>query len=382
MHKKYTEGIFLRLKRIKLEKTMKEVASGICSLSTLSKIETGKSRADDGILILLYKKLGIEFINDEKFINEMKILIFKAKEEINYFKENNSFNILEKNKEKIINSRLALDYYIIEGNSKIDRCYDLLSREDRAWYSAVKSNPSLESLEEAVKILDNSISFYNLAYLYYKLGRYKDAFKTAEKLKSIAMVEGNLYALASSFIIKGLVYATVNIPDLMIEEFNVAIKFLEETKYNNSISGIYYNIGATFLGNGKLIKAKKYLLKVSNKTFSLYHKLSLLYIRLGDYKNADKNYKMMIDSVKNSNLNEIEKIYISLTKLEIESKIESDEAGEYFEELIDLSLDLKRYGIIIFYKEEIKRIFIRKRKYKNALELEELISKISLDTFS
>ncbi len=40
------EGILLRMERLRQGKEQKEICTGICSVSTLSKIETGKQKAD------------------------------------------------------------------------------------------------------------------------------------------------------------------------------------------------------------------------------------------------------------------------------------------------------------------------------------------------
>lgn len=58
------EGQMLRIKRLRQGKELKETANGICSVSTLSKIERGKQKADPDILVKLYKELGINCENE------------------------------------------------------------------------------------------------------------------------------------------------------------------------------------------------------------------------------------------------------------------------------------------------------------------------------
>ena len=54
------EGQMLRIERLRQGKELKEVVNGICSVSTLSKIERGKQKVDPDMLVKLYNEQGTE----------------------------------------------------------------------------------------------------------------------------------------------------------------------------------------------------------------------------------------------------------------------------------------------------------------------------------
>ena len=78
------EGILLRMERIRQRKEQKEICTGICAVSTLSKIETGKQKADPFILEKLYRELGIHYTSDESTVAMLREKVDKFYEQFSY----------------------------------------------------------------------------------------------------------------------------------------------------------------------------------------------------------------------------------------------------------------------------------------------------------
>ena len=65
-------GILIREKRLEKNWSQEGLCKGICAVSYLSKIEQGKTEASEEVLAALFKKLGIDWVTDEKILSEGK----------------------------------------------------------------------------------------------------------------------------------------------------------------------------------------------------------------------------------------------------------------------------------------------------------------------
>ena len=68
-------GILIREKRLEKNWSQEGLCKGICAVSYLSKIEQGKTEASEEVLTALFKKLGIDWVTDEKILSEGKKFI-------------------------------------------------------------------------------------------------------------------------------------------------------------------------------------------------------------------------------------------------------------------------------------------------------------------
>ena len=252
------EGILLRMERLRQKKEQKEICTGICSVSTLSKIENGKQKADPVMLKKLYQELGISYLSDETEINRIQNMMKRFFEEFQYQKEQRAFYELKKEEEKIRNSPLLADWMVIcalverTGLDILKECQNFLSRNQLGWYFLALSEEmgenAIEFGEEAARILQNSFSQVMLIHILYVKGRYRQVLEWADKAVVQALEEGNLWALAECYNMKGTVYACFNMEDLMLKEYERAAHLLEESRWVENLRNIYYNIGATYLG--------------------------------------------------------------------------------------------------------------------------------------
>ena len=136
------EGQMLRIERLRQGKELKEVVNGICSVSTLSKIERGKQKVDPDMLVKLYKELGINYENNEEFVDDMRYYIKQYFYETIYQFEPKSLKVLEHQDEKLNYSPLALDWMIIKAMEYedkdvlniLDQCVEFMSQEQLGWY--------------------------------------------------------------------------------------------------------------------------------------------------------------------------------------------------------------------------------------------------------
>lgn len=403
-NKRTTEGQLLRIERLAQGKEQKEIVGGICSVSTLSKIERGKQKADPDMLVELYKELGISYEKDEEFIENMNNYINQYFYELNFQFEKESLAILEQENHRLMHSPLAIEWMIIRAMEYrdeeilkiLDGCVEFMNQENLGWYYLIpryeKQDIILEKAIKAQRILQNSFSTLNLMWIYWGSGEYNLVNNLSNKALNFALDEGNTWAISQVYLLLGGIYSCYNMEESMIEEYEKCINLLRNTNWKEELSSIYYNIGATYISLGEYKKARSYLEKTDKDNFSASHKWAVLENKTNNIDEAKKWIKRMEEyaeeyKLRNSSLDsweEFNKSYysemdklIQLTKLQLnEDPEEFDDYIPLLESLMKEFLKSGRYGFMNFHKDSLKDAYIKKRRYKDALELEELFSQI------
>lgn len=378
----------LKLERLKQNKGQKEVCHGICVPSYLSKIERNKVTPDSHILKQLFQRLDIEFYCEDSFMEKYKALIDDYFEQMSYHLEKSAFIELQLADKKLSYSPLAIDWLIIqvyENNDEplkqLSQCLESMNDRQRAYYYMalpLKKEEEKEIIDlyiRAFTILNSSISLINLMHAYYSISQYDKVHECADKCISLALEEGNTWALAFCYRMVGSVYACLSIEDLMIPTYQRAIRLLQNTYWKEELSEIYYNMGATYLQIGNNSLALKYLNKVTwDNNFLLYHKKALAFIRSKKYEDMAKYINHMKswikDNEKKGNRIEVEKMMLEEVLYECkEDYLDDPNFIKVMEALMDKLESERHKGYVLFYKNILKRAYCRQRKYKKALEL-------------
>lgn len=398
------EGQMFRIERLRQGKELKEVANRICSVSTLSKIERGKQKADPDMLVKLYHELGISYENGEEFVENMSHYISQYFYETVYQFEHESLKVLEKENEKLIHSPLALDWMIIramEYNDKdvldiLDQCVDFMTQEQLGWYYLIgryeDRDVILDKRKKAYRILQNSYFTLELMGIYWSYGEYNEVNKLSKMAINFALEEGNTWPLSQVYLLLGGIHSAYNMEEAMIEEYKKAMNLLKNTNWTRELESMYYNMGATYISLGDYKKAREYLEKADKDYFLAYHKWAVLEIKEGNSERAYKWIHEMEKHIKdykekNSQLegwDKYKKPYyeemielLEVTKLQAGGNPEkSKDYIPLLESLMNRFLKDGRYGFMIFHKDSLKETYIKNRRYREALKFEELFSKI------
>lgn len=398
------EGQMLKIERLRQGKELKEVAGRICSVSSLSKIERGKQKVDSDMLVKLYEELGIKYENDIEFIEGMGHYIKQYFYETIYQFEHESLAILEQENDRLNYSPLALEWMIIRAMefedrdvlNILDQCVDFMNQEQLGWYYLIHryedKNLSLKKRIKGHRILQNSYSTLELMLNYWTRGEYSQVNKLSSMALNFALDEGNTWALSQVYLLLGGIYSAYNMEEAMIEEYQRSMNLLKNTNWTKELDTMYYNMGATYISLGDYKKSRDYLEKSSRDNFSACHKWAILETKVGNMEEAtfwiakmeesiseykEKNYSLETwDKFNKSYYDEMVEIF-KVTKLQLEGNPE--ESVDYIpllESLMNRFLRDGRYGFMNFHKDALKEAYIKNRRYKDALELEELFSKI------
>ena len=402
--KAHGEGQMLRIERLRQNKELKEVAGRICSISTLSKIERGKQKVNPDMLVDLYDELGIDYENDEEFMENMSYYISQYFHERIYRFEHESIKILEQENHRLNYSPLALEWMIIRGMEYddkdalniLDQCVDFMDQELLAWYYLIyrheNKDITLEKRIKAQRIIQNSYSTLGLMLTYWGTGEYNMVNNLSTMAINFALDEGNTWALSQVYLLLGGIYACYNMEEAMIGEYQKSMNLLKNTNWTEELETMYYNIGATYISLGDYKKAREYLGRSDVGSFEYYHKWAVLEIQVGNEEEANKWICKMEEYIKiyiekndtRETWDKFKKLYydemveiLEVTKLQRDGNPE--ESSNYIpllESLMNRFLEEGRYGFMNFHKGSLKEAYIKKRRYKDALELEELFSNI------
>lgn len=386
-------GGLIKYHRERLDISQKELCYGICVVSHLSKIENNKVEPSDEIIDELFQRLGVNFYRDKEFIKDNKLKINNFFFNLNYYREvKYIFNEISDHRDKLVNSPLIIDYILAESYARtkiienIKRLSELeiyMDSEQLGWFYILKALNSKnineinirELISRGTSLLRNSYSQLSLIYFELSIGQFDKVIELNSEAANIALSEGNIMALAHINVCMGNCYAAQGLSDLMLPHYTRAINILTDINKKDLISTINYNMGATYLENGKyeeslyyLEKANDEYLKGDDSIFLLYHKLSLLHLKLNN-KQKTKNY---IDKAKESlefisgNYDTYE-LMIEVAELQLDKDyLENSVYLERLEKLCNiLGKDYPR-GFYLFHKRMLEELYCHLRQYKKA----------------
>lgn len=387
-------GILLKLERLKQNKGQKEICYGICVPSYLSKIERNLVQADENILQQLFKRLGIKYCLEKEFIKSAERLINDYFENLFYGINGEVFDKLKAINGSLNYSPLSMDWLLVQGFQGDEGVLPLLSEleevmTDRqlALYYILQpldngeEEDVLTLYKKAYGILNNSYSLFNLMLAYYLLGEYDKVNEYADQCISLALEEGNTWSLAQCSKIQGDVYASLRIDSLMLPFYKRCINLLQNTRWKDDLQWVYYNMGATYLNCGKYDLATEYLNKATGieDDFLLNHKKALVKIRNGHPEEAkeflEAMEKWLLSKSNSKEEHKVERLMYEETLMEMDKDfLSKPEFVSLLENLISLIRVQRHRGFYLFYRDILKEAYCKQRKYKKALELDNLIS--------
>ncbi|PKK39881.1 hypothetical protein ABB02_00941 [Clostridiaceae bacterium JG1575] len=382
-------GRMLKLARLKSNKQLKEVALSHCAISTLSKIESGRQRAHPDLLIHLYRELSITYHTDPQSLLRWRQTM-EAFWRCDAYWRPFDLSVLWQSTSAIEASPLSLEWLLIRYHEEKDeeqreqmkgllkQLEDVLSDTEKGRFYHARSPFDPEDAqsvqEEAFKLLKTAHAGIGYLESLYRLGSFRRLLEESQSVLELALKEGNTAALAKMYFLRGTVYASLDQIEGMIQEYTRSQNLLWGTPWQRLNESIEYNLGATYLSLGDLALAQEHLSKIIERSPIVWHKLALLYHRLGETKKAQQ----ALDSFAKSHEGE-DRITVLLersARMEFSGTLMTLEGIALLEEMMALFQRLGRIGSFIFYREPLKEAYKVHRMYKKALALEEAFAAI------
>lgn len=291
-------GELIRRKRLEQAISQDALANGICAVSYLSKIENNKVDASPEIIELLFNRLNIAYINDERVISEFEQLYSVFKENQFYYMDTGIDDALLCLARKLIYSRCftqALIVLYINGDRTLEINEELLRNdEDRVLYLTEWAED--KDFKTQIKILNHlalndahGYALVSLMWTYFIQGDYQSSIETAQKVLQQFLKTGNI--IGQYHAITALAFCYSNMFQLKKAEYyyKQMMRIDRLVDFLNEHDSIAYNYGSTLLMMGYYDEALQQFLSITeeeSRTDYYYHKLGLCYVFLHEPEKA------------------------------------------------------------------------------------------------
>lgn len=373
-------GQTIRILRERLKLSQKELCSGICTVSYLSKIERDEAKCHEEIKRKLLGVLGFrELEKDED--DEIRITLsgfFDSAVEIHPDEK-----ILAAIREKALKSRYFLSFCLAwamchekkdaeDEFSVLESQSTILSPDLKAFYFMIKADecPSFEemlsyaSLAWKEKKRADTASFY--LYALYCNGRVSQFLKTLDEAELIAVRSGALVRLAEIYSFAASTYNLSSSMENCYEHYKMALGIYERLNMVKEADETYYNLASCLLDEKKSKEALFYLGKIKNpeKVYLFHHKMCLALLMEGRKDEAEKELEIFKEDKSPLSL---------LFQNVLEFRLRYDcylTKSVYLEALDRLYKHLKEnmhFSFISTYAKDLVEALKAQRKYQRAL---------------
>ena len=262
-------GYLLHEKRLAQNMKQSELCAGICSISYLSKIESGAAKAGSDVLTLLFRRLGVTDWSPKPASAEERALLMR------FF---TAVLLRHKDMTALRNELAPLaprwEATEMEPNKRLFELYDAYLRSEdltaalrealpfRRWMSAgqqlllsnlytvchAAEEMALSLARQADEAYPCSLSAMNVATCCFVRGSYQEALRQAEHAFDRAVREGCVTLMADASMTIGNCYANLGELPLMRDAMTRAAALLPEDRVLQA--EVAYNLGATYMEFG------------------------------------------------------------------------------------------------------------------------------------
>lgn len=295
-------GALIRRERLKQNFSQEGLCRGICAVSWLSKIEQGKAKAADDILLPLLKRLGIEYETDPAFLAQADALIETLYENLYAGMgwtqdpgEARTGDPLRGLRERLLTSPYMLDALLLEcalddapPPPELRDFVPCMNRRQYEVYLMLRMGEGSETAADELLRL-NPCGFYTcqVGVQLYRQGRYLEAMELMNRAYDLAARDGYVYLMCQAKIYLGNCCSDGGQLERMLDHYRVARRLaavLQDTE--DWLRDIDYNVGSTLLEWGRAEEALAILQGLQRQDALYYHKLAIALEKLGRREEA------------------------------------------------------------------------------------------------
>ena len=283
-------GILIREKRLEKNWSQEGLCKGICAVSYLSKIEQGKTEASEEVLTALFKKLGIDWVTDEKILSEGKNFIeewYDSAFSGDYKKTSACFERFEKEFSDLENSSFAIDVLLLK-NFSLEEALPLDKRLEPCMDSFRLSLQRLleGNFAEAEKLNPCAFMYMRSGYSDYEKGENYSALENLQKAYNLASEEGRVRIMMFSKLFITNCYSNIGDTEAMEHHGKIAKRLAAELGETALAATVDYNFAATKIETGDFSGAYDYFSNLENPSAPSLHKLAVCCEKLGKREEA------------------------------------------------------------------------------------------------
>ena len=369
-------GFAIRKKRLENNWSQEGLCKGICTVSYLSKIEQGKADASEEVIAMLFGKLGIEWITDERILAEGKRFVEEWYDAV-LSEDVKKISILQEQFEKkfwiLENSSFAIDVFLLKAldsdeRGPLDEKLEVCMNSRQLSFQRLLGG----HFTEAEKLYPSAFIYLRAGYAAYEKGDNFLALEKLQKAYELASEEGRVRVMMMAKLYTTNCYS--NIGDIEFMEYHGKIAkrlalTLDEHGYAETVD---YNFFATKIEVGDYKEAYDYFSSLAEPSAESLHKLAVCCEKLGKIEEAFaaiervKNAKSEREEVKKLSENACEMIRFRLLH---EDYLSNAEYGKILLEFFDFCRRELPIGYAKFHLPWVLEWYTANRQYKLAYEL-------------
>lgn len=392
-------GSYIKIYRTLTNTSASNLCDGICTISTLSKIENKTNNISIDIVNQILNRLNstnIQTLQENSHFLKPIVDSFYLQLELN-MDRSDLLKKIQNNKKLFLHSEYISFYYIAE----IFKNYDLFelkssdisittklrdiiqfgNTKDIYYFTLAqtiaenKRDKKLLTLESESK--NDSFGWFTYYYadILFHENQLKHSIQISERGYDIACKNCNISLMYGTLLLSGLCSLNLQEENQTLNYFAKLNHLKPFIKYDiESITN--YNIGATLLEQNKIEEAGLYLNQFEDKdykydfeSFNIIHKLAYYYVSIKNSEKSKKYINWLINYANDSssnNKNILNKIIESLKiKLEENDFLQNKTYQEDIEYIYKYSSKYISYGFKHFYFQDIENVYLAQRRYKD-----------------
>lgn len=370
-------GFLIRRKRLARNWSQEGLCRGICTVSHLSKIEQGKTRASREVLELLLERMDCRWMAVE---DRHRAAVERAWDAWLGWENGLLREILDAMEPGLEYSELGPDVLLLEqwlgDREPLDRGLET-ALDDR---QLALQRMLQGRFEEAARLNPCAAVVGELGELYYRLGQNTQALDTLQRAYDLAAREGRPVVMLYTKLTMGSCHSNLRRYEAMEEHYTVAERLARVLGDEDSLDGIRYNRAATLLELGEYAKAMTYFESLAEPSVMELHKLAVCCEGLDRRADALAVLDRAAQAPSPEHVPEdLEQAMLELVRFRL---LHSDylDRAEYGTLLLELFAQLRErmpLGYAMFHLDWVLEWYEHNRLYKQAYELTREFSQMS-----
>lgn len=382
-------AVLLRLARLRAGLELKEVCTGLCVPSYLSKIEHGKGQPDGRLLEQLFARLGIRYETDPAFLEacraQTKDYFFRQRYGLD---TSEPYRSLKSGADRLLYSPLAVDWLLIlgfEGEAQtelLEKLEEHMTRRQTGYFSILRAEAEpaerVKYCDRAAALLGDTFSLRCLLDAWFVAGDYHAIHELENRFVAAALDEGNTFALGYYYHINATAYACVDMEEMMVSYYRKSEHLLMNTSWRDGfVFQACYNMGSVYVGLEQYEKALACFEKIcadaertERDAFFLWHKMAWACLGLGERDRAAACIERMGRLVR-EDMDEADVLmYEEIRRRADTASFLTPDYLELLERLARVLEETRPPGFLHSYRKILRSAYTQRRQYRKALETE------------
>ncbi len=364
-------GRLICRERLKRDWSQEGLCRGICAVSYLSKIESGKVEASEEVLSLLLARLNLNYSAQKE--KEAAVLAERAYESLFSGDYRELRELISEEKAELMRSTLSgLDIELLSRFSLHWRCALDSEYEKCMDRRALALQRMLQGRsEEATLLLPNGYAYYEAGASAYSKGDYMRSMEYLQRAYELAAADGSAKLMLLCKLFMGGCCCNRHELEGMERHYSVARRLACALGDTEALEQMDYNTAATALEQGDYESSYAYFSNLPEPDMMSLHKLAICCEKTRRREEAlaalDRSEKMDCDYPPRE-------LALSMCRLvrfrvEDENYLRNEEYGEALLNVFERCRRELSMGYAIFHLPWVLEWYKASRQYKKALEL-------------